>query len=245
MPEYLLITLFLVINFFHGVFSSGFIPILNKELGVDSALPFSMYFFGIFVGQLFIYKFSSLSKSKYSYGLYEILFAFSLIFMAFFSGLYGFTIGLTFEGLAAGLATPVLFANIINLKKVWTVEKRIVSFSSVTALGFVSGPFVVSYLLNKFDYKLCLLIFGVLFIILPPLTFFTKEVNEVLEEKDLSLKKIFSDEHWFDKFATLFLIKYFYGFLLSFLSSYLMLYYPKDTNIKNVMLVFFLIFILL
>ena len=74
MNEFTLLTLFLIVNFFHGVFSSGFVPILNKELGVDSALPFAMYFLWLLIGQFLIYKYSFLSKSKKSYAIYEIFF---------------------------------------------------------------------------------------------------------------------------------------------------------------------------
>lgn len=62
MADYFLGIIFLVLNFLHGIFASGFIPILNKELGSDSALPFALYFLGILLGQLAIYRYLNHSK---------------------------------------------------------------------------------------------------------------------------------------------------------------------------------------
>ncbi|MFN8674056.1 MAG: MFS transporter [Candidatus Sericytochromatia bacterium] len=245
MTEYLLLTLFLIINYFHGVFSSGFIPILNKELGVDSALPFALYFFWIFAGQFLIYKYKILSLSKNNYAFYEILFSFSLIFMSVFNNKWGFNLGRAIEGLAAGLCTPVLFANMLNLKNAGTPEKRLVFFSSITALGFISGPFVITFLMNFMDFKACLLYFGIFFALMSFLILFIKqENNNVAQEEELSIKKIFSDKRWFDKFSALFLIKCFFGFFMAFLPSHLMFFYDKDTNINEVLLTFSVIFII-
>jgi hypothetical protein len=72
-----------------------------------------------------------------------------------------------------------------------------------------------------------------------------KEKKQEEDEKlNLSIKGIFSDKRWFEKFSSLFLLKCFFGFFMTFLSSHLMTYFPSGTNINYVILSFSITFII-
>lgn len=234
------------INFLHGVFSSGFIPILNKALGEESTLAFAIYFFGLLLGQIFIYLFPKLNRASL-YPICEIFFGASLIFMAIFDNEWGFTVGRFLEGLSLGLALPLLFASLINLPVFNTIGRRIVIFNSAFAIGFVAGPLLIGVLLRLMHHQFILGSFGVAFVIIP-ISLIFMSMPPLMEDKskDLSLKKIFTQTNWFDKFYTLFLAKCFYGFLLSSAASYLMNYvtpYHPELSLEGVMLIFSGVFI--
>jgi len=240
----LLYAILLCLNFLHGIFASGFVPILHEALGERSTLAFSLYFVGILLGQMAVYLWFSLSRSPRIYCLYEWLFGFSLFYMAIWSSPFGLSSGRFLEGLAAGLAIPVLFANVIQLQNVGSLGTRLVWFNSVFALGFVLGPPLIAVLMDHMTYRTCLWLFGGVFLVIPAgLFFLIKKRDKPLSSESLTLKQVLSKGNWFETFYTLFLAKCFYGFLLTFTASHLMKYFQQLTLIQ-VMLILSGIYIL-
>ncbi|MFN8578874.1 MAG: MFS transporter [Candidatus Sericytochromatia bacterium] len=234
-----------ILTFLHGIFSTGFMPILNKELGLESSFPFALYFLGILLGQSLIYKYTKLSYTLKLFFIYETLFGFSLLFMSIFSNKLGFNIGRLLEGLFAGLSTPLLFSLIINLKDIYTESKRLAIFNSLTAIGFVLGPLVISELINNIPYKICLVIFALIFIIISSIFSFykTPEPDLTLNE-ETSLKNILISKDSFGKFSTMFLAKSFYGFLLTSIPSFLLVYIKEQISISKIILLSAFIFVI-
>lgn len=223
--KYPLFNLILLISLLHGIFASGFIPILHDKLGDQASWPFALYFIGLLVGQLMIYWVGKLSSHRALFAVYEILFGSSLIYMGFFSGQWILTFGRGWEGLAAGLATPLLFTHLILAPNNIENKTKIVRYNAVYALGYVLGPVFVKLTLLHFEIQSFLLFSGLLFIfvnlaIIPLLPNF-----EPVPESELKLSKLFGSMNWFDKFYSLFYGKCFYGFLLTFLTSYATVYF--------------------
>jgi hypothetical protein len=122
-PQFLL-PLLLLVAFLHGVFASGFIPILNRMLGTQAGFAFALYFAGLVFGQLAIWRFGPLSRWRYSFSLYECLFGLSLVYMGTFKGSVILISGRGQEGLTAGLDTPVLFAQLVGAPSAMPSESR-------------------------------------------------------------------------------------------------------------------------
>jgi MFS family permease len=216
--------LLLLVSFLHGVFASGFIPILNQELGTGASWAFALYFAGLLFGQIAIYCFGWLSSRRWHFTLYEIIFGFSLMIMGWLPPEW-LTLGRGLEGLAGGLATPLLFAHMINAPSETSVAERIVRYNAVYALGYVLGPVILESTMQIMSYRICLLMFGIVFILLnlhlSPLLPKLKEA----EAHTLTLRILFSGTSWFEKFYSLFFAKAFYGFLLSFIASFALVYF--------------------
>lgn len=237
-----LFPLLLSVSFFHGVFASGFIPILNRMLGSQSGFAFALYFAGLVLGQLSLWRFGSLSRWRYAFTLYETLFGLSLIYMGLLQGSWVLISGRGLEGLAAGLATPLLFARLVAAPTQLSIEKKIVRYNGIFALGFVLGPQLISWGMQLLDYRFCLMAFGAGFIalnlilgpVLPPL--------QQPDDESLQLKKLFAGSSWFEKFATLFYGKVFYGFLLAFMTSYAALYF-KQIPVASLTLILAFLFV--
>lgn len=225
MSPALLLPLLLGVSFLHGVFASGFIPILNKSLGGQASLAFALYFAGLVLGQLAIWRFGVLSRWRYAFSLYEGFFGGSLIYMGLFSGAGILISGRGFEGLAAGMAMPLLFAQLVTAPSKRSVEQRIVQYNGVFALGFVLGPLLVAAGMQWLDYRVCLLGFGAGFILLNLLLAPALSERPQPDESTLTLRHLFSGSSWFEKYATLFYGKIFYGFMLAFVTSYAGRYY--------------------
>jgi poly-gamma-glutamate capsule biosynthesis protein CapA/YwtB (metallophosphatase superfamily)/MFS family permease len=235
----------IILTFLHGIFSTGFMPILNKELGLESSLPFALYFLGILLGQGFIYKYIKLSYTLKLFFIYEMLFGFSLIFMVVFNTKLGFSTGRLLEGLFAGLSTPLLFSLIINLKDISTESKRLAVFNSLTAIGFVLGPLVISELMFYFSYKICLMIFAFIFISISIIFSFYKTPDpDVSLNENTTLKRIFKNKDSFEKFFTMFLAKSFYGFLITSIPSFLLVYINEQISISKIILIAAFIFVI-
>ncbi len=223
--KYPLFNLILLVSFLHGVFASGFIPILHDKLGDEASWPFALYFVGLLLGQLLIYWVGRLSQHRALFAVYEILFGASLIYMGFFDGRWVLTFGRGWEGIAAGLATPLLFTHLIMAPNSIENKTKIVRYNAVFALGYVLGPVFVKLTLLRFEIQVFLLFSGLLFMainasLIPMLPHF-----EPVPEEDLKLSKLFGNISWFDKFYSLFYGKCFYGFLLTFLTSYATVYF--------------------
>lgn len=223
--KYPLFNLILLISFLHGVFASGFIPILHDKLGDQASWPFALYFIGLLLGQLMIYWVGKLSQHRALFAVYEVLFGASLIYMGFFSGQWVLTFGRGWEGFAAGLATPLLFTHLILAPNNIENKTKIVRYNAVFALGYVLGPVFVKLTLLRFEVQAFLLVSGLIFMalnlsLIPLLPNF-----EAVPEEDLKLSKLFGSINWFDKFYSLFYGKCFYGFLLTFLTSYATVYF--------------------
>ena len=226
--RYPLFNLILLVSFLHGVFASGFIPILHDKLGHDASWPFALYFVGLLFGQLLIYWVSKLSEHRALFAVYEVLFGASLIYMGFSDGpwqQWALTLGRGWEGIAAGLATPLLFTHLIMAPNSLENKAKIVRYNAVFALGYVLGPVFVKLTLLRFPIEVFLLGSGLFFIfinlsLIPMLPNF-----DPVPEEDLKLSKLFGHISWFDKFYSLFYGKCFYGFLLTFLTSYATVYF--------------------
>lgn len=223
--KYPLFNLILLVSFLHGVFASGFIPILHDKLGDQASWPFALYFVGLLLGQLFIYWFGRLSHHRALFAVYEILFGASLIYMGFFSGQWVLTFGRGWEGIAAGLATPLLFTHLILAPNNLENKTKIVRYNAVYALGYVLGPVFVKLTLLRFEIQTFLLFSGLIFMVLNAAMIPLLPNLEPVAKEDLKLSKLFGNINWFDKFYSLFYGKCFYGFLLTFLTSYATVYF--------------------
>lgn len=227
MPSQLLLPLLLLVAFLHGVFASGFIPILNRMLGSQAGFAFALYFAGLVLGQLAIWRFGALSRWRRSFSLYEMLFGASLIYMGLGVGAEVLISGRGLEGLFAGLATPLLFSQLVAAPSQMAIEQKIVRYNGVFALGFVLGPVLVGAGMRWLDYHVCLLGFGAGFMLLNALLAPGLPEQPQPDDAALRLRALFSGSGWFEKFATLFFGKIFYGFLLAFVTSYAGRYYPR------------------
>ncbi|MBF2052521.1 MAG: MFS transporter [Candidatus Sericytochromatia bacterium] len=219
-----LFPLLLIVFFLHGIFASGFIPILNHVLGTDASWAFAVYFGGLLLGQVAIYFFGWLSNKRWHLTFYEIVFGFSLILMGYLPPDW-LVLGRGIEGLAGGLATPLLFAHMIHAPSKMSMAERIVRYNAVYALGYVLGPLILESTMQMMTYRVCLLLFGIVFIVL------ILHLGSLLPELDepaphtLTFRSLFSGTSWFEKFYSLFFAKAFYGFLLSFIASFAMVYF--------------------
>lgn len=223
--KYPLFNLILLVSFLHGVFASGFIPILHDKLGDQASWPFALYFVGLLLGQLMIYWVGRLSQHRALFAVYEILFGASLIYMGFFSGTWVLTLGRGWEGIAAGLATPLLFTHLILAPNNIENKAKIVRYNAVYALGYVMGPVLVKLTLLRFEIQTFLLFSGLLFMVVNAAMIPLLPHFEPVPKADLKLSKLFGNINWFDKFYSLFYGKCFYGFLLTFLTSYATVYF--------------------
>lgn len=228
----------------HGIFASGFIPILNQVLQTQATLAFAFYFGGILLGQLAIYKYFALSRHRNSYAYYEMAFGASLILMAIYNTPLGFIGGRLLEGLAAGLSTPLIFANLVVTEALGSVGTRIALFNSVFAIGYVLGPLSMALLMQWRPYQHSLLGFGALFILIPiALLFLPVQAGSTRDEgAGISLKALFTQGDWFEKFYTLFMAKSLYGYLLAFIAGYVTQILP-GFSLTQVMLLFSLVFV--
>lgn len=219
-----LFPLLLIVFFLHGIFASGFIPILNHVLGTEASWAFALYFGGLLLGQVAIYFFGWLSNKRWHLSFYEIIFGFSLILMGYLPPDW-LIVGRGLEGLAGGLATPLLFAHMINAPSQLSMAERIVRYNTVYALGYVLGPLILESSMQLMSYRFCLLLFGIVFILLilhlgPLLPALNAPAPHTL-----TFQALFSGTSWFEKFYSLFFAKAFYGFLLSFVASFAMVYF--------------------
>jgi len=226
-----LFPMLLLITYLHGVFASGFIPILNEQLGERANWAFAMYFVGLLLGQIAVYYFSSLSKHRYLFTFYEILFALSFVYMGLFKGEMHLVIGRSLEGLAGGLATPLLFTSFISAPSSLPPKDRIVRYNALFALGYVTGPVIVEWTLNVFRnyaYTVFLLYFGLIFIAINLLMMpMLKKLDTHQNEEELRFKVLFEGHGWFEKFYSLFFTKCFYGFLMAFITAYAASFFTK------------------
>lgn len=220
-----LFPLLLLLSFLHGIFSAGFIPILNQVLGKQSSWAFALYFLGLLLGQLLVYRWRHFSTRRWHLSLYEILFGATLLIMGLFASKEVLMIGRGFEGLAGGLATPLIFSQVIQAPSKAEIGQKIVRYNGSYALGFVLGPILLELAIHAISYRICLMGVGIFFMLfnlaLSPLLL---QMDQV-EEASLKLRKLFGNQDWFEKYFTLFYSKCFYGFLLSFVTSFAAIYF--------------------
>lgn len=223
----MLFYLLLWVAFLHGVFSSGFIPILNHVLGEQSSWAFAIYFMGLLLGQLAVYRFRIFSARRWSFTLYELIFGGSLVLMGIFASGTVLTLGRGLEGLAGGFATPLLFAQLVKAPNKAAVEQKIVRYNGIFALGFVLGPVIVELTMKVLPYRLCLIGFGLFFMLLNLLLSPLLQKMDSVDEASLKFRHLFAGQEWFEKFYSLFYAKSFYGFLLSFVTSFAAVYFAR------------------
>lgn len=231
----------IAITFFHGVLASGFMPILNTHLGSRAGLAFTSFFIGIFIGQLSIYFFKILSKEKWSYPVYEILYSFSILLMAMSLNEIGLLSGRFMSGICTGLALPPLFSILSNLHGFLDLGKRVALFNSAFSLGFVLGTPLIEHLIKHqsassilFTLGLLVLTLSVLMLIFPIPVKPSKDVPKVRD-----LLKI---ENLSEKFIGLFIAKVYYGFLLGSITSYQQLYF-SNYSMGQIMIFVSIVFI--
>jgi MFS family permease len=135
---------FLALVFFHGAFAGGMVPVLNAHLGERAPWAFALYFTGMVVGQGSVFRIGRLSLHRFCLAHWEFVFATGLTIMALFPTTLGFLVGRSVEGLGSGLSLPILFARAVRLPNWGTAEKRIGLMNSAFAIGFVSGPSVIT-----------------------------------------------------------------------------------------------------
>lgn len=232
----------LLLAFFHGVFSSGFVSILNLALGPQAPLAFSLYFIGLLLGQWAIYRFASLNARHWNYPLYEMGFGASLILMGLMNNSEGFILGRLLEGIMGGLATPPLFNYLVTLKAFGNVGKRIALFNSIFVLGYVLGPVVMDGLRLLMPYPRILVFSGVLFGLVSLALMLMPVPDPPPPDREISLKKLLGSYDWFEKFSTLVLAKGLYGYLISFTAGYITQFLP-GFPLAQVMLGFSAIFV--
>jgi poly-gamma-glutamate capsule biosynthesis protein CapA/YwtB (metallophosphatase superfamily)/MFS family permease len=232
----------LALAFLHGVFSSGFVSILNLALGPQAPLAFSLYFVGLLLGQLGIYLFAGLNARHWNYPLYEIGFGASLVFMALMNNTEGFIIGRLLEGIMGGLATPPLFNYLVTLKAFGHVGKRIALFNSIFVLGYVLGPVIMDGLRLLMPYPRLLFLSGIVFGVVSLFLMLMPVPDPPPPDLDISLKKLLRSYDWFEKFSTLVLAKGLYGYLISFTAGYITQFLP-GFPLAQVMLGFSVVFV--
>lgn len=208
----------LTICFLHGLFASGFIPILNLELREHASLAFSIYFAGIFIGQVLIFSLKKLSRHKASYPIYEILFSFTLIYMGYNLTQSGLIFGRLAEGLFAGMALPLLFALLVKLDDFMKLGSRIAAFNSVFSLGFVLGTPIIEFSIHHTEIQNLLISFGALLIALS-LIFACTPWSVQLNSTAPDWRELLRVEVFKERFLSLFLAKTYYGLILALLSA--------------------------
>jgi MFS family permease len=215
----LLAILLFLLSLLHGVFASGFIPILRDHVAEHAALAFGLYFAGLVLGQLLIVWSARLRRGRLAYPLYEAAFGATLV-----------AIGLTFhhlpasllagravEGLFAGLAVPLLFQCVASMPSLGSAERRIALFNSLFALGFVIGPPAVAWGVRPLGAPLLLEGFG-LAVILAALALAPLAPPPPREDGAAPPPPAGG---WMDTFYLLFLGKTAYGFILPFVTKVL------------------------
>ncbi len=212
--------------FLHGAFASGMIPVLNEQMGDQAPYAFALYFFGMVLGQLSIWRWPRLSKPWAALPVYELAFAVALAYMAALMSDVGFLTGRFVEGIASGLTLPLLFVHIIRLKSWGAAEKRVAWLNSVFAGGFVSGPLVVDGVVPHAGASGALLVFAGL-IALSALALWVQPRTEPSESTEADRAALADAPHGLLLFFPLFAAKLTYGYMLAFLSALGPRYFPS------------------
>ncbi|MGV3524079.1 MAG: MFS transporter [Candidatus Sericytochromatia bacterium] len=218
MPERIFNTL-LGLSFLHGVFASGLIPILNRQLGTEASWAFAAYFLAQLAGQVLVWRWGALSRWRGLFTVYELLFGASFLLMAVMPSTWLAT-GRGLEGLAAGLVLPLIFAHLARLPVQLPVAQRIVRYNGSFAGGYVLGPLLVELALQGLSHRLCLLAFGGGLIALNLWLGPQLPALPQADENSLRLRQLFAGQDWFARFYSLFYAKCFYGFMLAFVTAY-------------------------
>jgi MFS family permease len=212
--------------FLHGAFASGMIPVLNQQMGDRAPYAFSLYFAGMVLGQLAIWRWPRLSKPWAALPVYEIAFAGALVYMAAMKSDAGFLTGRLFEGIASGLTLPILFVHIIRLESWGAAEKRVAWLNSVFAGGFVSGPLIVDAVVPRWQAPGALLVFAGL-IALFALVLWAQPESLPGKPTEADRAAIADAPKGLLLFFPLFAAKLTYGYMLAFLSALGPRYFPS------------------
>lgn len=234
----------MLVTLCHGMFASGLIPLLNAHVARWASVAFGLYFGGVLVGQLAVYRVAALSRRpRMVYPLYELMFAGSLLYMALLPYGPGLVSGRLLEGLAAGLALPVLFSSVLLAQGWGTAERRIALFNSVFAVGFVLGPLLVAATRGVMGTRPLLGVYAGLFalfaVTLAPLLPASDQADS---SQQLRARSALRGVTWFDTFFTLFFAKLFYGFMLAFVTANVQHYFTR-LGITGLLLLMSAIFI--
>lgn len=212
------VVLLFALSLLHGVFASGFIPILRAYAKQQAPLAFALYFGGQVLGQLLVATVGALRRHRLLYPAYEAAFGLSLLAMGLFFHLApaSLVVGRGLEGLTAGLAVPLLFQCVAAAPALGRAERRIALFNSLFAVGFVVGPPLVSLALARLAPAHLLFGFGGTFVAvaaaIAPLVGASPEEPRTMTRPSAG---------WMDTFYLLFLGKCAYGFILPFTTKVL------------------------
>jgi MFS family permease len=231
--------LIIVLYGMHGVFASGFVPIIHDYAPAHAAFAFGGYFAGIVIGQLFVARIRFIAAARYGYAASELLFAASLLGMGltFAAQPWSLIVGRLAEGLFAGLSLPLMFAAILSVSSLGSLERRIALFNSVFAIGFVCGPPLLALLLARLPAASILIGFAGVFAALGLLLGALLDAPRPNPELPRGLPR------WFATFFTLFLAKATYGFMLPYIAGTLA---PRlaPLNLTQVMLLLSGVFVI-
>ena len=123
------------------------------------------------------------------------------------------------EGLAAGLALPLGFTYAARVESFGSSKQRVAVFNSCFAVGLVSGPAVVTQLMQGVAAPGLLVGFGCGFAALALSLLPLLKGVPAPSEWPSPAEAPASPEGWLDVSFSLFLAKCFYGFLLTFLAA--------------------------
>jgi predicted MFS family arabinose efflux permease len=214
--------------FLHGAFASGMIPVMNVGLGTEAPVAFALYFAGMVVGQLGIWRVGALAKPGHGLAAYELLFAGALFYMAALFSPIGFLSGRFLEGIGSGMTLPLVFGHVVRLTDWGAAEKRVASMNSAFALGFVAGPAMVRGIDPLLGTRGSLVAFGALFVAcalwlgaLRPRGF--DEPDEAATSRDETTRGLAGVALFFPIFAA----KTTYGFMLAFVSGNAHTFWPE------------------
>lgn len=213
--------------FLHGAFASGMIPVMNVALGTDAPVAFTLYFAGMVVGQVAVWRVGALAKPGHALAGYELLFAGALFYMAALFTPVGFLSGRFLEGIGSGMTLPLIFGHVVRLTDWGAAEKRVASMNSAFALGFVAGPAMVRGIDPLLGTRGSLVTFGALFAAcalwlgaLRPRGFDEPDPSEA--ERDATTRGLAGVALFFPLFAA----KTTYGFMLAFVSGNAQTFWP-------------------
>lgn len=211
----LLAVLLLTLAFLHGVFASGFVPILHDHATEHAALAFALYFGGQVLGQLLIAVSAPLRRPRWAFALYEAFFGVSLIAMGiWFAWLpWSLLAGRLFEGFFGGLTLPLLFQCVATMHHLGSPERRMALFNSTFAIGFVAGPPAVAWMQGALGPPALLEVFGGVFVASVPALALLMPAPPAENDQAAT-----PHGGWFDTFYLLFLGKTAYGFILPFVT---------------------------
>jgi MFS family permease len=228
----------LVLALLDGVVVSGLVPILSAELGERASLAFGLYFAGLIVGQLVVYRFPVFTARPRVAVAYQLAMAGVMAYMAFAPFQTGLLVGRAIEGVVAGFILPMLFDVGARAGPPEDKERRVAWFNSVFGLGFVAGPLIIEAALRAGDARPVLATFAGLMTLGALAVWVTLRPGVGLSE----LPPGSDPPEGFDAVYPLLYAKVIYGFSLAFAASHAADRFP-EFGIAGLMLAMSVVFV--